>query len=560
MFDFPEPENKKIDNKVTITTLNTGNENAVGWVINKLYDYKKAMSNTYHLAREYGAGKDPNAFHKFLQDEYAKIPKNKLKVLTLPVLAPSSTQICQRVLAIGNPVILAALRQIPREETVNPSYYEKHPNVPKIGGGRAFDSVLEAIGMGVLSTEDKIHSPFTQQMIATLTIKSIDNNENQFADNAAKKWFVSVVKQETEQLMMLIKRAATRNERLALDFRFYALKIFLRGFYPDTSWDDSWIQTLSQTIEEVSDLAFKCMMDPYANLENLRQEAKKRLDPYINKIMEQDQSFYLSKEYVDKTDKEILKQIIISLLFAGGDNINKFLGHAFVVFGSEQIRNTYLREKPNNETLETLIAEVGRLYTTIHAQPGKALEDFVIQYRGEKIYIKAGDELHYTTWQANTDEMEWGPYANEFNPDENKKHYKALNPLATFGSGSRVCRGKSITLAIINYFVSKVLDEFQWEAYVDGQKNYHPTELNFNNGVAGKIECIFYPKKELAFSSKKASSKQELLPNWRLDSERSKGSAAQVGIFGNNYPAEIKNPTLERTQTELVTDSSSSYL
>ena len=72
--------------------------------------------------------------------------------------------------------------------------------------------------------------------------------------------------------------------------------------------------------------------------------------------------------------------------------------------------------------------------------PVYALDNFIIEYKKgdikEKFIIKAGDELHYTTWQANIDTTEWGEYAAEFNPDLHKSNYHALNPLSTFGSGS----------------------------------------------------------------------------------------------------------------------------
>lgn len=290
---------------------------------------------------------------------------------------------CQRIISIGNPVILAALRKIPRTETVDADYFNRNPETPRIGGGRAFNSVLEAIGMGILSAEHGLHAPFIQEMISTLTIRSIAEALAQ-EENSYKSWLAHVVKEETQLLLAHIKQAGESQQPFSPDFRIYALKVFLRGFYPNAFWEESWIQQLSQIIEET-----------------------------------------------------------------------------------------------------------GRLYTTIYAQPGKALEDFTIEYLGKKVFVKAGDELHYTTWIANRDKMEWGESAAEFNPEKHQSHYTRLNPLATFGSGSRVCRGKSLTLAIIEYFTTQVLELTSWTAYVDGKTNYHPTELNFNNGVKGNITYTF---------------------------------------------------------------------
>lgn len=204
-------------------------------------------------------------------------------------------------------------------------------------------------------------------------------------------------------------------------------------------------------------------------------------------------------------------------------------------FGNDKIRERYLSRTPTAEELKLYITEVGRLYTTIYAQPGEALEDFIIEYKDEIIHIKAGDKLHYSTWIANRDTQEWGPFANEFKPEENQQQYTRLHPLATFGDGSRVCRGKSITLAIIEYLTANVLEEFRWKSYVDGQDNSHPTEFNFNNGVQGKPGFTFMAVKrpQLGRDSKNATSEMidgTILPNWRITGNP-EGRASKAGKF-----------------------------
>lgn len=530
------------ENKVIITRTNTPSQDSyIKWAKDKLYDYGRAVSNTYQLIMNFNAKNDPNAFHSLLQSEFDTLSPNEVKILEIPVLAPGKDKICQRIVSIGNPVILAELRKIPRAETVNPDYFTRNLNIPKISGGRAFGSVLEAIGMGILSAEHELHSPFTQEMITTLTIRSIEETPSK-AENSHKPWFIKVVKEETQLLINTIKQEAESQQQSSPDFRFYALKIFLRGFYPNASWSDEWIRHLSQAIEDISDSAFKHVVDPYADVEKLRKEAKLRLDPFIDLIMQEDQSFFLSKDYVAQTEQDLLRQIIISLLFAGGDNIKKYLDHIFVEFGNESIRNHYLKEKPDAEYLKILIQEVGRLHTTIYAQPGKALEDFTIEYKGKKILIKAGDELHYTTWVANRDTMEWGPKAEEFNPEEHQPHYAKLNPLATFGSGSRVCRGKSLTLAIIEYLTEQALELFSWDALVNGEKNHHPTEFNFNNGVKGKMTYTFRPRPQELLIIPEAipeTPKEKTTRPWKPVSELSPGMRALSGFFSENeLPAE----------------------
>lgn len=514
-----------------------------------LSNYISGAHNTYTIAMKHDGGRDPNAFHHFLKEEYAKFPKDKVKVLILPILSPSMTQVYQRVVAIGNPVILNELRKIPRTETVSPAYYDEHPESPKIGGGRAFDSVLEAIGMGVLSAEHSIHTAFTHQMISTLTIKSIEGGETWYKDNPFKQRFVSIVKEETNQLMEKIRKAENQNETIQLDFRFFALKIFLRGFYTEATWEDQWIHRLSQTIEEISDAAFRCITNPYANLAQLRESAKTKLDPFIDLIMKENQAFYLSDEYIKKTDAETIRQIIISLLFAGGDNIKKFLDHVLVEFGNDEIRSKYLQKNLSKEDLHVLVMEIGRRYTTIYAQPGKALEDFIIEYEKgdikEKFFIKAGDELHYTTWEANMDTTEWGETAKEFNPEEHQKHYDTLNPLATFGSGSRICRGKSITLAIIEHFVAKAVEEFTWEARVDGKKNHHPTEFNFNHGIKGEIQYTFIKRQRLMHSPV-----SERMEESTVQSDIDNASVVPVSLF--RFPKSQPTSNVRQNVIEII--------
>ncbi|CEK10466.1 cytochrome P450 [Legionella hackeliae] len=519
----------------------------------KIVDYAKGTGNLYRLLVNYGAAKDPNAFHKMLDNDYSQIPPTQSKVVIEPILSPSSSQIYDRVVGIANPVILQELRKIPRVETTRPSYYEEHPDVPRISGGRAFSSVLDAIGMGILSAESDVHKLFLQEMTAALTIRLNNKSDSLYAGNDYKTRFINVIREETQELISTIRAAAEskQKEPCHLDFRFYALKIFLRGFYPEATWENDWINKLSQEIEIVSDMAFKGMVNPYTDIEALRKEANKRMDPFIERIMKEKQG-YLRANYVNEATPEILRQIIVSLLFAGGDNIKKYLDHIFVEFGNDKIREKYLQKKLAGEELKTYITEIGRLYTTIYAQPGDALDDFVIEYKGEKIYIKAGDKLHYTTWRANRDEQEWGPFANEFNPEENKKYYDQLNPLATFGSGARACFGKTITMSIIEYLMNEVLTICRWKTFVNGQENSHPTEFNFNNGVQGTIGLIFTLFQEPVLRSTENQCDSNVLdqvPNWRTTAANTDGVPSKCGSF--KQPVKRCDNPVEEPATKL---------
>ncbi|MFC3909229.1 hypothetical protein ACFORL_09110 [Legionella dresdenensis] len=512
----------------------------------------QGIANTYQLVTRFSGGTDPNAFHNFLMAQYDKLPADTLEVLLLPMFTPNipvkklyatlvnaivkgipltkalaelDIHLTQNVIAFGNPVILDALRRIPRAENTSEQYYIDNPEVPRISGGRAFDSVLKAIGMGILSAPHDIHSLFTQQMIETLTIQSIDTNKYQ--NNPFKQRFVNIVKDETEQLLKQFRVQAQKKEFYTPDFLTYSLSIFLKGFYPppdgvreEDNWPKEWVEKLAKKIEVVSDMAFKCIMDPYSDTEALRSKAEEILGSDIDLIMERDQFHYLDKKYFDQISavlkknhpdysedeinceiRQIQRQIIISLIFAGGDNIKKFLDHCFVELGRDEIKKKYIDSdylnapdpKVRRTNFDNLLKEIARHYTTIFAQPGKALDDFVVTYKGQSFFVAKGTDLHYTTWQANLS-SEWGPFAKEFNPEKNVGEHRDLNPLATFGGHERVCRGLTFTWAEAWYVIFKVLQEFSITSQVNNKEDCHPTKFGFNNGLDGTPAYLFIPR------------------------------------------------------------------
>ena len=125
------------------------------------------------------------------------------------------------------------------------------------------------------------------------------DNENQlYKNNYFKSNFINVITTETSFLIEKITNIADKNEEITVDFRLYALKIFLKGFYPQATWNDDWINKLSDAIEDISNRAFLCIMNPYNDIEALRLYTKKILGPMIDEIMVHDQSYYLSQDYV----------------------------------------------------------------------------------------------------------------------------------------------------------------------------------------------------------------------------------------------------------------------
>ena len=465
-------------------------------LLQKPWNYYEGLSNALSISKLstiYGA----NAAHYFIDEGYKKLFwenfgrttqgfSPKLNVFQFPVLAPGFRQVYTNVVAIGNPVVLEALRTIPRYEVTDHEAPALESDLPRIAGGYSFQ-VLDAIGMDILSTVHLKHVQFTQDMIRLLTFKKFED---------------AIIK-NSKVLLAQVDMAQRKGEKVSLDFRVYALKIFLNGFFPGYQVKNKWVKQLSAAIEKVSGMAFASIMNPYSDLEKLKLEAMVILDPFLNDLLKIKnsnlrESLRTLLEGVEKEEQDkIYKQVIIALLFAGGDNVKKYLDHTLVELGSKRVREEYLnKESLTKEEIASYVEETGRLYTTIYAQPGKAIDAFTIEYRGETIYVPAGSELHYTTYQANVDTSEFGADAREFHP-ERYARYKSegtrLTHLATFGSGNRVCRGKAITLGIVKYMVTELLQKYRWSAYVNGAENSHPTELGFNNSVRGEIEYKFSP-------------------------------------------------------------------
>ncbi|KTD47923.1 Cytochrome P450 [Legionella quinlivanii] len=465
----------------------------IGKVIQKAKDYSSALTNTIALVFKYNAGKDLNAFHHLLEDRFRELPIDQTKILDVPVISPSifPPRLVQRVVAIGNPYVLLEIEKLPCAQSFK-KWYEDNPEKPPIKRGRAFSSILEAIGMGILTEDQKIHDDFLDQMhsLQFSGVKDPKHPNHQFQTN-----FLEVIKKETDDLIETIKARSGNNEAIELDFLVFSLKIFLKSFYPKSDWsDENWINQLARQIENVSHEAFKNIMDPYGNIQSLRALAAKHLDPFIDKILEDEEPAYLSADYVKRTSRDIKKQIIIALLFAGGDNIRRLIEHGLVKFGQDEIYQKYFSKGVTPSDLQTYVKELERLITIIYAQPGEAEEDFVIEFEGEEFFVKEGDQLHYTTWIATTDEKEWGEHAREYNPEANKDKHKELKADLTFGANRRRCRGNIVTHEIIHELFMRILNEFEIESFVNGQKGIHPMKKDFNNEVDGPVTVRYTPK------------------------------------------------------------------
>jgi len=462
----------------------------------KMLNINEAISNTKQLVSEYDAANDPNAFHGYLKALYGRTSEG---IIDFSLLQPTWNGLTQRIIAIRNIEVIQFFLKYKRAETMAPTELEealRANDKPVLRGGRSFQ-ILEKIGMGILSSEADIHKPFIGVMRKVLGIRHMD--ENKYAKDPFKEFkvhFIQTIKSQTSKLIDEIMKSKESGKPFKPDFLSYALAIFVNGFYPNLKWTNKRIRNFSKVIEEVSDLAFKGMMNPYTDEEEIRTQANKKLSLYIDLLLEQDQRFYLGKEYVDelveKDQEHLLREIIIALLFAGGDNIRKFLEHAFIELGSDRVRDNYLMGEINDELIENLMKETARLYTTIYAQPAVAANNFQLKVDGKIFNITEGTVFHFSTFASNVYEKTWGEDANEFNPT--RYNQKGLpNPYQTFGSINRRCEGKFVTKSIVKNLLKEVLmnSELRWKAKVDGKENSHQTEFGFNNGTPGNIEFYF---------------------------------------------------------------------
>lgn len=470
------------------------------------YKVYQAVKNTGTLIWNFPG--DINGIHKFMDDYHSKQPIEDRTVYELFFASPSLSEPIKKVMVVVDPLILKEIRKIPRGEVVSKEYLEEHAAQPCINGGRPFGAALKAIKMGILSEKQVVHDPFLFKMKSVLGIHTIENAKFEGESKEFKERYTKVAKEEVAHIMKQIEDSIVEDKEISLDFGFLNLKIWLRAFFPDlliegdkipedeekkyVKFDDKRIRELLKTITEVSDWAFQAIMNPLINTDELAKRAEQKLNVYFDDLLKLDQSFYLGKEYVSSTDPEILKEILVSLLFAGADNIKKYLDHVMVEFGNEEIRQKWLNDKLTDQEIKNYITEVIRLYTVIYAQPGVVSEPFDVEVEGRTYHFSKGADIHYNTKLANRNEKRWGADANIFNPTEHKKYFESLNAEATFGGGHRRCEGKYVTKALGYYVISQILRKYGWSTRVDDQPNYHPTELNFNNGVKGNITYKFW--------------------------------------------------------------------
>ncbi len=337
-----EPNSPQDFNPPTVSiTISHGYSltNMMTWASEKLADYCYAAHDTYRLINEFDGASNRDALHQLIQHTYDNFPADDVKVFVIRMLEPGYHQIVQRIVVIADPLISKRLRQYPHSETFYPSYYNEHPDIPKINGGNA-SVVLNAIGMGMHSNYSKYHSFYQIIMSNILNIQRIKPEKYKY--DAFKLHFVKITALKTKKLIHEINF----NMSNVINFRMFSLSLFITAFFPDMTFDSDWLKELSDTIEDISNLAFTHLINSYANKDELKKFSDMRLYPFLDKMMRENQSIYLGKDYFDFS-KEIQREIIIALLFLCND-IEKYLNHIFVEFGSRCANENYLN-KPLNE-------------------------------------------------------------------------------------------------------------------------------------------------------------------------------------------------------------------
>lgn len=474
---------------VTSTKVNSRVASAKSFIS----EFTHALWDTAELLFYWKGIRDPNALHYQLTARYEAIPHDQPRVTNLTYFRPrwknGRFHLFEEIVGIANCPMIMHLLERPRYEN-NTNYYDNHPDAPRVGGGDPFNEVLKAAGMGILSEDGELHAKFIFEM-HQLTF----DYHKTYAEGSFQALCISNIKKQVGLFIKEVKENTNTGKQVSYDFLPYALRILLPSFYPTGHWDDDFINGLANAITIYSDRAFQCIMNPYLSKADLKRDTDAAFEPFVCELLKHKPTYLRTKFYEEYKNSDVLKQIITSLLFAGGDNIKKYLDHVLVMFGKESVRTQFLQQPITSEFLDDCIREVTRLKTIIFAQPGVALDSFMLEYEGREYFIPEGANIHLSTYAALTDPYEWGEKFNEFDPIAHKEKHKELNAELTFGAKRRHCKGKVLSTIVVKETVGALLDTAEWTSYLNNNPDHnHETEFNFNNSLKEKATYVFRSK------------------------------------------------------------------
>ncbi|KAK8150313.1 hypothetical protein G3M48_002883 [Beauveria asiatica] len=234
---------------------------------------------------------------------------------------------------------------------------------------------------------------------------------------------------------------------------------------------------------------FRDACDTFSELANgwidqaLRKTHDKASPPRgLGRVTEAAQSF--TEELVSSTeDRELLRDILVQLLFAGIDTSTSMLSFALLELGrhpgswarlrAELAEHGLLTAVPDTITagqlkdcvfLQNVIKETLRLYPPVPINSREAIRDTVLPTGGgedgsKPVFVPKGTSLKYSPYVMHRRSDLYGPDAMEWNPDRwlGRSHGWDYLP---FNGGPRICIGQKFALTAGAYVLSRLAQQF----------------------------------------------------------------------------------------------------
>ncbi|KAM3515010.1 hypothetical protein MY11210_001369 [Beauveria gryllotalpidicola] len=230
---------------------------------------------------------------------------------------------------------------------------------------------------------------------------------------------------------------------------------------------------------------FRDACDTFSELANgwINQALRKTHDKSSQQgFTEGEQSF--TEELVSSTeDRELLRDILVQLLFAGIDTSTSMLSFALLELGrhpgswtrlrSELAENGLLLAAPETITagqlkdcvfLQNVIKETLRLYPPVPINSREAIRDTVLPTGGgadgsKPVFVPKGTSLKYSPYVMHRRRDLYGPDAMEWNPDRwlSRSHGWDYLP---FNGGPRICIGQKFALTAGAYVLARLAQQF----------------------------------------------------------------------------------------------------
>ncbi|ATY64778.1 cytochrome P450 family [Cordyceps militaris] len=191
-----------------------------------------------------------------------------------------------------------------------------------------------------------------------------------------------------------------------------------------------------------------------------------------------------TEELVSSTDdRELLRDILVQLLFAGIDTSTSMLSFALVELGrhpsawarlrAELAAHNMLSGGPETITaaqlkecafLQNIIKETLRLYPPVPINSREAIRDTVLPSGGgadgsKPVFVPKGTSLKYSPYVMHRREDLYGPDALLWNPDRWIGRAPGWDYLP-FNGGPRVCIGQKFALSSSAYVLARLAQQF----------------------------------------------------------------------------------------------------